>query len=292
MIPNEVRRGIYEYFAFQDFLDFQIKSSSRAGGGDINEAALLKTTEGIFFVKWNDANRFPKMFEKEALGLSLLRETGEITIPKPLHHDEIRGKGFLLMEAVITGTPPEHFWFRFGNKLAELHKHSNDNFGLNYQNYIGSLMQQNKQMSSWADFFVTQRLEPQLQLARDNNKADAGLSRKFNLLFSKLDNLFPKEPPALLHGDLWSGNYMVDNRGEAVLIDPAVYYGHREMDIAMTRLFGGFNDEFYSAYHSNNPLESGWEERVNLCNLYPLMVHVNLFGDSYLHQVEDVLKRF
>jgi len=292
MIPNEVKRGIYEYFAQQDILDFQIKSTSRAGGGDINEAAILDTNEGTFFVKWNDAERYPKMFEKEALGLGILREAEEISIPKPLHHDEIQKKGFLLMEAVITGVPSENFWFHFGNQLAELHKHSNDSFGLDHSNYIGSLIQHNKPMNSWSDFFVTQRLEPQLQLARDSGKADSGISRQFNTLFSRLDNLFPKELPALLHGDLWNGNYMVNNRGEAVLIDPAVYYGHREMDIAMTKLFGGFDEEFYSAYHSNRPLEGGWQERTEICNLYPLMVHVNLFGGSYLSQVKGVLKRF
>ena len=292
MIPKEVIRGINEYFAGQDILDFQIKSIEKAGGGDINEAALFNSTEGQFFVKWNDVRRFPGMFEKEALGLELLRQAEEIQVPKPIYHDEIKGKGFLMMEAVITGEPTSNFWFTFGNRLAELHKHSSESFGLQHDNYIGSLHQSNTTSFSWTEFFVTQRLEPQLQMARDSGKADSGLSKKFNALFPKIESLFPEEKPALLHGDLWSGNFMVDSRGEAVLIDPAVYYGHREMDIAMTKLFGGFDEEFYSAYHSNRPLESGWQERMELCNLYPLMVHVNLFGGSYLSQVEGILKRF
>lgn len=292
MIPKEVLRGIYEYFAEQDILDFQISSIHRAGGGDINEAALFESTEGEFFVKWNDAKRFPQMFDKEALGLEFLRQAEEISVPKPLHHDEIGGVGFLMMEAVVSASYSSNFWFTFGNQLAELHKHSSKSFGLEHDNYIGSLHQQNTTTSSWAEFFITQRLEPQLQMVRDSGKADSSLSRRFNALFPKIENLFPIEKPALLHGDLWSGNFMIGSRGEAVLIDPAVYYGHREMDLAMTKLFGGFEEEFYTAYHNNFPLESGWQERVVLCNLYPLMVHANLFGGSYIPQVESILSRF
>lgn len=292
MIPKEIIRGIYEYFAEQDILDFQIISTERTGGGDINEAAVFNSTEGKFFVKWNDAVRYPQMFEKEALGLELLRQAEEIEAPKPLHHDEINGKGFLVMEAVISDKPNPNFWFSFGNQLAELHKHSQDSFGLDHNNYIGSLQQTNAMASSWAEFFVTERLERQLKMALDSQKVGKSLSRKFNALFPKIENLFPIEKPALLHGDLWSGNFMVGGRGDAVLIDPAVYYGHREMDLAMSKLFGGFNDDFYTGYHNNRPLESGWIERVDLCNLYPLMVHLNLFGGSYLRQVERILNQF
>ncbi len=292
MIPKAVERGIYEYFAQQDLLDFHIKSVNRAGGGDINEAAILETNEGHYFVKWNNSTQYPKMFEKEALGLELLKKADEIMIPKPLYHAEIQGVGFLLMDAIESAKPSLNFWFNFGNQLAELHKHTNDSFGLESDNYIGSLIQQNTLTTDWTEFYVTQRLEPQLRMALDKGKANPSLSRRFDILFSKLDHLFPKEAPALLHGDLWSGNFMVSERGEAVIIDPAVYYGHREMDLAMTKLFGGFEEEFYAAYHNNRPLESGWQERTDLCNLYPLMVHVNLFGGSYLRQVMEILDRF
>jgi protein-ribulosamine 3-kinase len=121
---------------------------------------------------------------------------------------------------------------------------------------------------------------------------EAGMVFRFERLFHKLDKLFPAEAPALLHGDLWSGNVLCDDHANPVLIDPAVYYGHREMDLAMTRLFGGFDAGLYAAYHAESPLEQGWEERADLCNLYPLMVHVNLFGGGYVAQVEAVLKRF
>ena len=115
---------------------------------------------------------------------------------------------------------------------------------------------------------------------------------RFERLFHQLDTLFPTEPPALLHGDLWSGNFLCDEKSRPVLIDPAVYYGHREMDLAMTKLFGGFDAELYKAYHAEWPLEQGWEERLELYNLYPLLVHVNLFGGAYVQQVETILKRY
>jgi protein-ribulosamine 3-kinase len=129
-------------------------------------------------------------------------------------------------------------------------------------------------------------------MARDNKRVEAGMAFRFERLFHRLDTLFPTEPPALLHGDLWSGNFLCDTQGRPVLIDPAVYYGHREMDLAMTRLFGGSDAALYAAYTDEWPLERGWEERVDLCNLYPLLVHVNLFGGSYITQVEAVLRRY
>jgi len=169
---------------------------------------------------------------------------------------------------------------------------TNTNFGLDYNNYIGSLHQQNNLHPTWVDFFINERLQPQIKLARDNNEIDSTTILKFENLYKKLDEVFPKEKPALLHGDLWSGNFMSDEKGESVIMDPTVYYGHREMDIAMAKLFGGFDAEFYSSYNEHYPLENGWEQRINVCNLYPLMVHVNLFGGGYLGQVKSILSKF
>jgi len=128
--------------------------------------------------------------------------------------------------------------------------------------------------------------------ARDLGKVQAGMAFRFERLYGKLDCLFPKEPPALLHGDLWNGNFICTTQHAPILIDPAVYYGHREMDIAMSTLFGGSDPEFHAAYNAEWPLERGWEERLDLCNLYPLLVHVILFGGEYVQQVETVLKKF
>ncbi|MFZ1692867.1 MAG: fructosamine kinase family protein, partial [Flavobacteriales bacterium] len=159
-------------------------------------------------------------------------------------------------------------------------------------NYIGSLKQVNTPAADWPSFFIHQRLEPQLRMARDAKRVEAGMAFRFERLFAKLDQLITVEPPALLHGDLWSGNFICDANAQPVLIDPAVYYGHREMDIAMTKLFGGFDSGFYAAYNDAWPMERGWEERMDLCNLYPLLVHVNLFGGGYAAQVEAALRRF
>jgi len=261
-------------------------------GGSINDAYCLGTSIGKFFLKVNTADRFPSLFEAEADGLERSRKTGAVRVPEVIGYGEEGDETFLLMEHIAEGERNTAFWERFGRSLARLHGHSQDRYGLDRDNYIGTLKQVNTPDPNWASFFIHHRLEPQLKLARDKKRVDGGTALRFERLFGKLEALFPKEAPALLHGDLWSGNFLCDADGRPVLIDPAVYYGHREMDVAMTKLFGGFDAAFYTAYMDERPLEQGWKERVDLCNLYPLLVHVNLFGGSYLAQVEGVLKRF
>ena len=162
-------------------------------------------------------------------------------------------------------------------------------FGLDHDNYIGSLAQSNKKHADWISFFMEERIRPQLKLAMDKKLIDEGTVKQFDKLFDHFDRLIPKEKPALLHGDLWNGNFLVSDSSRAALIDPAVYFGHREMDLAMTTLFGGFDSEFYRAYDEVFPLEKGFEKRVDIHNLYPLLVHVNLFGGGYVRQVKAVL---
>ncbi|HZI24010.1 MAG TPA: fructosamine kinase family protein, partial [Chryseolinea sp.] len=154
------------------------------------------------------------------------------------------------------------------------------------------LPQFNNQNTSWVNFFIEQRLQVQVNLAIENGVAKADWEKKFAALYNKLPGLIPVEAPSLLHGDLWSGNLITDEKGEPCLIDPAVYYGNREADMAMTKLFGGFSGRFYAAYQEAFPLSPGHEQRVDLYNLYPLMVHVNLFGGSYVHSVESILGAF
>jgi fructosamine-3-kinase len=180
-----------------------------------------------------------------------------------------------------------------GIGLARLHKTTQNTFGLHYDNYIGSLTQSNTPPAdSWTEFFIHQRLEPMLKMAVDSGKAEPDLIPKFESLYSKLDEIFPQEKPALLHGDLWSGNCMADDNGDPVIYDPAVYYGHREMDLAMTKLFGGFESEFYEAYQEEFPLEKHWEQRIAICNLYPLLAHVNLFVGSYIQSIKNIINRY
>jgi len=266
----------------------QIKSSNAIGGGCINNALKLITSEGPFFLKWNTPHEFPGMFHAEGKGITLLRSTKEIFVPEVIAVFEDSQYTFLILEYIAQGAMKKGFWNNFGHSLAALHRHASNSFGLDHDNYIGSLPQRNKTHNNWIDFFIEERISPQMKMAAITGE----LGSKFQNLFSRLGEIFPEEPPALLHGDLWNGNYMVSKDGDAAIIDPAVYYGHREMDIAMSRLFGGFSQEFYTSYNEAYPMETDWENRIDICNLYPLLVHVNLFGGSYLSQVQSILAKF
>jgi len=270
----------------------KILGTKALSGGCINESVQLKINNGFYFLKWNDANAYPKMFETEARGLKLLLSTGAIGIPKVVQCAEYENTAYLLLEFIEAGKEIKNYFQNFGSNLARLHKCSDENFGLEYDNYIGSLKQQNKQNTNGITFFIEQRIKKQIVLAQKKGLMNLSLKKKFDVFFERLPDLIPNEKPALLHGDLWSGNYITGKNGAAWLIDPAVYYGFREMDIAMSRLFGGFNHSFYSAYNNAFPMESGWEQRLDYYNLYPLLVHVNLFGSSYLSQVQSILNKF
>lgn len=272
--------------------DVKINSVSSVGGGSINDTYKVNTTEGNFFVKKNSASLYPQMFEKEALGLKVLREAKSIELPEVVDFGESENDAFLILRFINNGSETSSFWDDFGRQLGNLHKNSDKHFGLNHDNYIGSLYQYNNKHDNWSDFFRAERLERQVKLARNNGAIDTGTVSAFERFYARLDNIFPQEPPALLHGDLWGGNFMVSEKGNPVIIDPAVYYGHREMDLGMSQLFGGFDHQFYNSYNKHYPLENGWEERLSYCNLYPLMVHVNLFGGGYLQSVKTILRKF
>lgn len=269
-----------------------IQAALPIGGGSINDAFEIKTNEGSLFLKTNSADRYPSIFIAEVDGLERLGSTGTLRIPTVVGLGETNDTTWLLMEFIPDGQLTDSFWHLFGKGLAQLHRTTNDQFGLDRDNYIGSLDQVNTQEKDWSAFFIQHRLEPLVKKARDQKRVEAGTAFRFERLYAKVPDLFPKEPPALLHGDLWHGNFICDTKGIPVLIDPAVYYGHREMDIAMLNLFGNIEPAFHEGYHSEWPLEKEWEKRIDLCNLYPLLVHVNLFGKEYVHQVEVILKRW
>ncbi len=285
---SEVERILTEFVDKQITVDNFLSVS----GGSINEAYKVNTNEGDFFVKKNSASQYPGMFEKEAQGLKILRAANEINTPEIIDTGKSGDDSFLILKLIVSGRETNSFWDDFGRQLAKLHKHTDKQFGLDHDNYIGSLHQHNNKHHAWNGFFREERLERQVKLARNSGSIDRETVVAFDRFYAKLDNIFPEEPPALLHGDLWGGNFMVNSNGEPVIIDPAVYYGHREMDLGMSQLFGGFDAQFYSSYDNHYPLENGWEERLNYCNLYPLMVHVNLFGGSYLQSVKATLRRF
>jgi protein-ribulosamine 3-kinase len=289
-IPEDVLGGVKEVLNVPDLSSIQ--EFTFAGGGCINQGGKLKTTIGSFFVKWNDDKKFPGMFEAEGKGLQLLYRQNAMRIPKVIGHGKNDGHQFLLLEFIEQKSRSKNFWEQLGQRLASLHQCSSDLFGLDHSNYIGSLRQYNHTNSNWINFFIEQRLEVQVNLAINNGAAPASWAKKFETLYVRLPSLIASEKPSLIHGDLWSGNLITDDKGEPCLIDPAIYFGNREADLAMTRLFGGFSGEFYSAYEEAFPLPPGAERRVDLYNLYPLLVHVNLFGGSYVHSVENILRAF
>ena len=260
--------------------------------GGINNNFFLHSQKGKFFVKINDEKLFPKMLNKENKGLELLIKSSSINIPKPIFSGQYLGKSILVLEWIDENNPKRDFWVKFGIQLANMHKNTNPYFGLDYDNYIGNIIQYNNKQSSWIDFFVHQRLEKNLKLAFDKLSLDKSLISSFEKLFFRIANIFPNTKPSLLHGDLWNGNFMCDVDYNPIIFDPAVYYGNREMDISMSKLFGGFDNLFYESYHSQFPLQDGWEDRVDLCNLYPLMVHLNIFGLSYLSSVKKIIKKY
>jgi len=292
MLPKKLEQGLEENLSSRYKHPVALRSSYSVSGGCINQTEKITTSEGVFFLKWNNAFKYPGMFEAEAKGLKLLKNTGEIFIPEVISSFLVDKYSFLLLEFVNQVDKIKNFWEDFGISLARLHKHSSDYFGLDHDNYIGSLPQNNQKHSDWISFFIEERLEKQIRLARDAGKISANSVNRFEHLFKVLPEIFPEESPALLHGDLWNGNFMVSPQGKACIFDPAVYFGHREMDLAMSKLFGGFSPVFYEAYQQQYPLEKGWQNRLDICNLYPLMVHVNLFGESYINSVESILRKF
>lgn len=262
------------------------------GGGSINDAYKLETSGGTFFLKTNSADRYPSMFEAESLSLKELRNANCLRIPEVIAVGESEGEAFLLMEYVPSGLKTVMFWEAFGEGLAHQHECTNEHYGYSSNNFIGNLSQLNTFEESWATFFICNRLDPMIRMGRDNGRLSDADAIRFQRLFTRLEDLIPKESPALLHGDLWSGNYICSENAEPYIIDPAVYYGHREMDVAMSKLFGGFAEEFYEAYMRSAPLQSGWENRAEIHNLYPLLVHLVLFGGSYALQISQILKKY
>ncbi|HYG50901.1 MAG TPA: fructosamine kinase family protein [Flavobacteriales bacterium] len=271
---------------------FAIKDVSPEFGGSINESFRLGTTQGHFFLKRNNAQNYPEMFRHEAAGLNLLKTLTSFKVPEVILWGETGDHAFIIIEYLTKENNSLAFWKTFGHNLANMHKQTHDGFGLKHSNYIGSLHQSNTFKQSWADFFVSERLVPMVSMAHQAGKLDVDTVKKFEKLCFKMNDMFPAETPALLHGDLWSGNYMCTRGDTPCIFDPAVYYGHREMDLAMMQLFGGFHADTYKAYQEIYPLESGWKQRVDLCNLYPLLVHVNLFGGNYVKQVKQLVSQY
>ncbi len=240
----------------------------------------------------NNSAQASAMFESEVKGLQLLADTKTIRIPEIVYYSNVDDISFLLLEYIERGTPSSSFWKDFGNALALLHQVSNDYFGLDFDNFIGSLPQQNNPKDNWVDFFIEERLQPQIDLAIEGAAIDRITLSKFKKLYKKLPDILPEEQPALIHGDLWNGNFLTGLNKKAILFDPSVCFAHREMDLAMSQLFGGFDQLFYYSYQEAFPLQKGFDDRIEIYQLYYLMVHVNLFGEGYLNSVKNIISRY
>lgn len=259
----------------------RVASALAVAGGDINQAWRISLASGAdLFVKANPAAP-AGFFAREAEGLRWLAEARSLRIP--LVRAVSDAPAFLALEWLEPGPPAVDFEATLGHGLAALHRSGAPAFGLSRDNFIGSLPQQNAPLATWAEFYGERRLRPLLRAARDAGVLPHSLATRIEAIVSRLPELAgPAEPPARLHGDLWSGNVHRDASGEPCLVDPAVYGGHREVDLAMLRLFGGASARTFDAYAEAFPLASGADERVELYQLYPLLVHVDLFGAGYV----------
>lgn len=262
-------------------------------GGDINRVYKVIADQTSYVVKLNAAEEYPKMFEQESTGLKALSAVnGGVDAPEIVGFGRLENLQYLVLNYIAPGEDSNSFWRKFSSGLIAQHKTTASHFGFEGDNYIGSLHQSNKKHTRWDEFFIAERMIPQIKLAQDQEIISPDEVKKIEAFFVEVPSIWPEEPPALLHGDLWSGNFLVGKYNKPYLIDPSVYYGHREIDIGMSQLFGGFDPIFLDRYNNLFALEKGWEDRVKYNQLYPLMVHLNLFGRSYLSKILFIVHPF
>lgn len=269
---------------------FQVRGATPVGGGSINEAYRLEGTDGTcYFVKLNDS-RHLDMFVAEAAGLEAIAATNTIRVPRPVAHGNSGKQSYLVLEHLELGTRGNAKLL--GEQLAALHLYHGTDFGFAQDNFIGTTRQPNSWTKDWVTFWREHRLGFQLRLAEEN-----GYGGQLQSLGEKLMDALPAifanhtPLPSLLHGDLWSGNHAFLADGTPTIFDPAVYYGDRECDLAMTELFGGYPADFYAAYRAVYSLDPGYATRRELYNLYHILNHANLFGGGYARQAEQMMQR-
>jgi len=269
------------------------KAVTLCGGGDINQLYRVDLSDGRRFALKTRAQAPARMFECEAKGLRWLQDTQEVSTPDVLgfvDSHENQPSGYLLLEWIESRERCHEFDEMLGRQLGRLHQNHRPRFGLEYDNFIGNLAQTNTPTDTWAEFYATHRLEAQWRPLVNRGLIEGRMRTDFRSLLQRIeDRVGPQEPPSKLHGDLWGGNVISDAQGAPIVIDPAVYAGHREVDLAMMRLFGGFSEHTFIVYQETYPLEPGFKDRIALYQLYPLLVHANLFGPSYLEGVSRCL---
>lgn len=285
MIPRAVLTGVGRATGLRPS---EILDTRTVGGGCINSAAVLRTHDVTFFLKWS-ASAGEGFFRAEAESLSALAAAGPVRTPAVVAYCDDRAEvPWLLLEWIEEGRPGTNSWQDLGRRLASLHRDRSDEerFGWAHDNVIGSLPQPNGWSANWGEFWAENRVRPMARELRDAGAIRSRQAAVFDRFADRAGDLVDAaataDGPSLLHGDLWSGNVLFAADGEPVLIDPAVYVGHREVDLAMCRLFGGFPRAFYHAYAETWPLQSGHEHRLTAYHLYPLLVHARLFGGGYV----------
>ena len=268
---------------------FTVAGSQAAGGGCINRAYRIEDETRRFFIKLNDANTV-EMFTAEAEALLALQATATVRVPMPVCWGVAGESAYLVQEYLELGSTSESSAALLGMQLAQLHRHTAEHYGWHRANTIGSTPQINTISNDWLHFWREQRLNYQLQLAAQHGFGGS-LQRKGERLMNALELILAGHtpPPALLHGDLWSGNHATLQDGQPVIFDPASYYGDRETDLAMTELFGGYPRRFYAAYGEHYHLDEGYRLRKTLYNLYHILNHLNLFGGGYAAQAEHMM---
>lgn len=282
-------------------INTSLSQSFKLQGGEINKSYGLQLSNGkVLFMKTNEKSKV-SLFEAESLSLLTIKNTKTINTPNLIamgtDNGEHVGYSFLLMDYVELGNIPENFWETFANNLALMHKYDtknimqNNNYGFICDNFIGLNKQINTPKEKWIDFFRENRLLPQIKMAESYfEKEDFSKIDKFLSLLDKI--LIEPEKPSLVHGDLWGGNVLCGTDGMPYLIDPACYIGHSEVDIAMTELFGGFSESFYQSYKELGLIQSEYQNRRDVYNLYHLLNHLNMHGKTYLTAVKSVINSY
>jgi fructosamine-3-kinase len=272
-------------------IPFSVQRVGQIGGGCISQGHRIESSNQYFFVKINSSDNF-SMFEAEASGLQEIYNSRTLRVPVPICWGRNESRSWLVMEFLERGSAGREGAESLGRGLASMHRFSSEKFGWVRDNTIGTTPQFNRLSFNWIQFWRDHRLGYQLQLAKANGYTGK-LQPLGERLMAELDAFFMDTltVPSLLHGDLWSGNYTFDSAGQPVLFDPAIYYGDREADLAMTELFGGFPTNFYAAYRETYPLDPGYVIRKDLYNLYHILNHLNLFGEGYLNQAEEMMEK-
>ena len=267
---------------------FRIEHRASVGGGCINSAFRIGGGGATYFVKINSADK-ANMFAAEAAGLAEIARSNTVRVPRPICHGGNSAGSWLVLEYIAFGSRGDAR--ALGRDLAAMHRVSSETFGWHRDNTIGATPQINTQRNDWPTFWREHRLGFQLRLAAQNGFGSR-LQKSGEQLLEKIPAFFTRyrPQPSLLHGDLWSGNIGFDEAGRPLIFDPAVYYGDREADLAMTELFGGFSGDFYAAYREALPLDAGYAVRKHLYNLYHVLNHLNLFGGGYLAQAERMIE--